>query len=48
MADPLQIWQICPHRKKEINLVLFSPEQDETNGFDSSPSDIIVHVTHLI
>lgn len=23
------------------------PEQDEANGLDSSPSDIIIHITHL-
>lgn len=31
-----------------MTTVWFLPEQDETNGFDSSPSDVIVHVTHLI
>ncbi len=29
------------------SLIWSLPEQDEANGLDSSPSDVIIHITHL-
>lgn len=34
-------------RERQVRTVSSIPEQDESNGLDSSPPNIIVHVTYL-
>lgn len=39
--------QVSKHKNLQSTRIWFLPKQNEADGFDRSPSDIIVHVTHL-
>lgn len=39
--------QVSKHKSLQSTRTWYLPKQDEANGFYCSPSDIIVHVTHL-